>query len=426
MQSNWFSKAICFLLLFNFHYLNAQDCIGGMAGGYPCSDIALRSEISLAALGLGEGNDIWGWQSPDTGREYAIVGGEQGTAFIDVTDAANAWIVGRLARPGSRSFWRDMKVLDNYVYLGSEGSGSGMQVFDLTELDAITTPPSSPPIFEEEDNNTSDFISTSHNIIANPETGLLMAVGTNRCSGGLVMYDVAADPTDPPQQSCFSADGYTHDAVCFIYRGMDTEHIGKEICIAFNEDTYTIVDVTDRNNPVMISRSTYSNSAYSHQGWITDDHRYLVLNDENDERLGQVSKTRTMFFDLADLDAPTPHMTYFANSNAIDHNLYIRGNYVYQANYKAGVRILDISDLANQNVTEVAYFDIFPANDRAEFSGAWSIYPYFDNNKLLVSSILEGFYALEFDADHFFIRKTGTGIVTVPQNSSQNYDIELV
>ena len=42
-------------------------------------------------------------------------------------------------------------------------------------------------------------------------------------------------------------------------------------------------------------------------------------------------------------------------TNAIDHNLYIRGNTMYQTNYVEGLRIVDISD--PENPIEVGHFD---------------------------------------------------------------------
>ena len=47
---------------------------------------------------------------------------------------------------------------------------------------------------------------------------------------------------------------------------------------------------------------TYPNFAYTHQGWLTEDHRYLFVNDEQDE--GDEAKTRTLIFDVQELDDP--------------------------------------------------------------------------------------------------------------------------
>ena len=63
---------------------------------------------------------------------------------------------------------------------------------------------------------------------------------------------------------------------CVIYEGPDEKYQGSEICFAFNEDTVTVVDVTNKENMTMISRFGYYLAQYTHQGWLTDDQRYVV------------------------------------------------------------------------------------------------------------------------------------------------------
>src|SRR5687768_7098071 len=41
-------------------------CVDGMAGPYPCRNVDLLGRLSLAEMGNGEGNDIWGWTDPRT------------------------------------------------------------------------------------------------------------------------------------------------------------------------------------------------------------------------------------------------------------------------------------------------------------------------------------------------------------------------
>jgi hypothetical protein len=40
-------------------------------------------------MGGTRGNDIWGWEDPQTGKLWAIVCQTSGTAFVDVTDPSN-------------------------------------------------------------------------------------------------------------------------------------------------------------------------------------------------------------------------------------------------------------------------------------------------------------------------------------------------
>ena len=126
-------------------------------------------------------------------------------------------------------------------------------------------------------------------------------------------------PRKPKFAGCFAGDGYTHDAQCVSYRGPDGTHGGKEICFAANEDTLTIVDVTDKSDPRMLSRTSYSGVSYTHQCWITEDQHFLLLDDELDERsFGH--RTKTYIWDIVNLDAPKHIGTYHSKKKTIDHN----------------------------------------------------------------------------------------------------------
>ncbi len=59
---------------------------------------------------------------------------------------------------------------------------------------------------------------------------------------------------------------------------------------------------------------------------------------------GLVEATRTLVWDLEDLDDPLLLTEYYSDTQATDHNLYVRGNRLYMTNNRAGLRVLDISD----------------------------------------------------------------------------------
>lgn len=381
-------------------------CTDGAAGSYPCSNVDLQAFMPRADFGAtasdDELNDLWGWTDPSTGKEYALVGHVFGTAVVDVTVPDAPVHVADLELHGIYgSSWRDIKVYKNHAFVVSEASSYGMQVFDLTELRNLTNPPET--LFE-----TAYYgeFGRAHNLVINEESGFAYAVGARvangtqrKCSGGLVMIDIR-DPANPTDAGCFSGDGYTHDAQCVIYRGPDFDHEGKEICFASNGDTLTIVDVSDKTAPVQLSRMSYSSSAYTHQGWLTEDHRFFVLDDELDE-MNYLHNTRTRMFDVSDLDDPVslPVYEFDSSAAAIDHNQYVRGRFVYQANYRAGLRILEIGDDGSPTLSEVAFFDVYPGSDAASFNGAWSNYPYFASGNVVVSHIEQGLFVLKPNID---------------------------
>lgn len=346
-------------------------------------------------------SDIWGWTDPDTGREYALVARTDGTSFVDVTNPLHPELVGNLPAPSNTKFrvWRDLKVYNNHVYIVADGAGPhGMQVYDLTHLrepDTLSTPLAPTAHY--------DAFGSAHNIAINEATGYAYVIGASSggetCGGGLHMVDLT-DPADPQFAGCFAdpttgrrGTGYTHDVQCVIYRGPDTDYQGRELCFGSNETAIHIADVTDKANPTAIAAASYPDYGYIHQGWLTEDHRYFLQDDETDELQNNGARTRTFIWDLEDLDDPQLLSTYHGSSSATDHNLYIRGRYVYQTNNAAGLRILDIEDI--NNPLEVGHFDTYPAHDSAGFVGTWSSYPFFESGTIVVSSRTEGLFILQ-------------------------------
>jgi len=360
-----------------------QVCSGGFAGAYECDNVDLLEQIPLATFGASSGNDIWGWTDPESGKEYALMGINNGTGFVDISDPEEPIYLGKLPTQTSNSIWRDIKVFANHAYIVSEASGHGLQVFDLTQLRSVVNPPVTFTVASHYNQ-----FGHAHNVVINEETGHLFAVGSDACSAGLHIVDINT-PASPSFLGCFSADGYTHDAQCVLYKGPDTEHANDEICFNSNEDTLTIVDVTNPASPTQLARQGYAGAAYTHQGWLTEDQHYFLLDDEGDES-GGGHNTRTYIWDVSDLENPTLMGNYTATTSSTDHNQYVKGNYVYQANYSAGLRILRIDQIASAQLTEVAYFDSTPSSG----SGAWSVYPYFASGTVIVSDIDRGLFVL--------------------------------
>ena len=178
--------------------------------------------------------------------------------------------------------------------------------------------------------------------------------------------------------------------------GPDPDHQGAEICFNSNRDTLTIVDVTNKAAPAMLSRAGYTGSGYTHQGWLTDDHGYFLLGDEFDEsRNPSVTGTTTYLWDVSDLDSPTLVGTHVSTTRAVDHNQFVKDKDTYQSNYQAGLRILDDTDIANGNLTEVAFFDVAPDSDSPLIDeGAWGNYPFFDSGMVIVSVTTQGLFVL--------------------------------
>ena len=376
--------------------VDSNECVDGRAQGYLCKHINLVAFMPKEELGGGSHNlnDIWGWTDPETGDEIAIVGRKNGTAFVNISKADSPFLAGFLpSHRGGVDIWRDIKVYSDHAFIVADGNRNrrhGLQVFDLRMLRHTKKGASLKA--------TAHFggFGKAHNIVINEDTGFAYIVGSNRCSGGLYMLDIS-NPALPQYAGCFSSDGYTHDAQCVVYNGPDSAHQGSEICFAYNEDTLTIVDVTDKQNPLMVSRSGYQGSTYTHQGWLLDDsHTTIILNDELDEQRKK-RPTTSYIWDISDLSSPKEIGRYEAPSQAIDHNLYAKDGYVFEANYRAGLRILSTEDIADGSLEEIAFFDTIPGSDAAKFSGLWSSYVWFESGLIVVSDIGNGLFVLQPD-----------------------------
>ncbi len=367
-------------------------CTNGMASIYPCDNYDLMGYLNLTTLDEPGLNDIWGWTDPTTSREYALIGGRSSTVFVDVTNPESLIIIGKLPSQSINSNWRDIKVYENHAYIVSEAADHGMQIFDLTRL----RNPASNPITFDPDAVYTNF-GNSHNIVINESSGFAYAVGTQTFSGGPHFIDIT-DPLNPQPAGGYDASGYTHDAQVVTYNGPDSDYTGREILLASNENEVTIVDVTDKENPSLISTVNQDNVGYIHQGWFDSNHAYFYANDELDETQFGFN-SRTLVFDLTDLDNPQYSGPYFGPSQAIDHNLYVNNNELFLSNYTDGLRVADISNSTPETMVDIGYFDTFPESDATEFNGVWSVYPYFSSGNIVLSDITGGL---------FVIRKSGS------------------
>ncbi|MCL4219941.1 MAG: choice-of-anchor B family protein [Phycisphaerales bacterium] len=361
----------------------------GAPRGFSASGVTLMSWLPLNNFsgGHGSGNDCWGYVSP-SGREYAIIGLERGFGFVEITDPSNPVIVASI--PGPTSLWHDVKVIGHYAYGVSEG-GSGIQVMDLSDIDN--------GVVTLVRNWQSGGHSSTHNIVSNPDAGTLYLAGANVGNGGLVSLNMS-DPTRPTVSTGWT-DMYVHDACVVSYT--EGPYAGREIAFCasgfnggWNSTGLRIVDVTDKNNIFTISTYYYTTPAYSHQVWLTPDKRFAYLDDELDEQNGLVPTTTTRIIDVSNLSAPVQVGTFTSNSTSIDHNLYVRDQYIFEANYTSGLRVFDATDPVNP--VQIAFFDTYPAGDSANFNGAWSCYPYFPSGTVIVSDMNRGLFVLRVDA----------------------------
>jgi len=360
------------------------------------------------------GSDCWGYTS-SSGREYALFTHEAGTAVVEITDPANATIVAEISGPNS--LWRDIKIFGNRAYAVSEG-GDGVQVINLANIDLGLAP--------LEGTITSGGTTATHNIAINEDSGYLYRLGGS--SNGLRIYDLNASATNPPNVANWS-DRYVHDAQIITYPDGSGQWAGREIafCCAgnnggWNETGLTILDVTNKSNIVELAHFQHTNNNYSHQGWLSDDLQYFYLNDELDEQ-NTGSLTTTRIINVSNLNSPYQAGTCTSGSSSIDHNLYIRGDVMYQANYRSGVRVFDITDRVNP--VQTAWFDTYPSDDGASFNGLWSVYPFFPSGTVIGSDLERGLFVWRLEPPPMTVTVLDELPTQLDPSGGDAFDIEV-
>lgn len=429
----------------------------------------------LAGTGAPFLSDIWGWTDTENsdclGDEFALVGSSSGVAIARITDASLAPNVpdgpvffGLIptANPNTLlNFWWDIKVWDNKMYWTTEVLDQGLGVFDLTQLcadgpsgDGILAADAYVDITQGDPGNS---YRSAHNITMNVDglgnaansiayiTGVrdidrdpsrdpmwLVDLANIDIPGGNDPIDALASvaqiqvPGEPGPTSIDS-----HDAQVVTYQGPDSRYNGdgdptsaSEIAVVsagFNEQL-VVFDVSNSGSPMQIGIIDYAGASFSHQGWFDESHTYFFLGDEEDELFGisdpqnedLPDTTRTYIFDFSDLEYPTFLCYFDAPYAAIDHNMFVKGNKLYQANYTSGFTVwqmpdnLDDLDPEHPNGTcgmvEIAHMDTEPRLPNIHmnhnlniFVGPWGIFPYFDSGKIIVSDGLNGLIISELD-----------------------------
>eukprot|EP01084_Bolivina_argentea_P129181 228178_1 len=444
---------------------------------YQCKDVDLLSFIPIEHLGSNNnasGADIWGFQTVgilgNVNKHYAITSQADGSTIVDVTDPINpnvlAFITSNVDGALRNVLWRDVKVFKEWAIVVADTGGindHGIQIYNLREI--ISAAENFQSTFKNNNNNNNrkpiynvpkndiiiyEGVGRCHNVYVDNDIGHLYAMGSAgkngiQCGSGLHIINIE-NPTQPTFMGCYDSARYVHDAQCVIYHGPDSDYTGHEICFMFTPDIgdLTIIDITNPISIFEISRTPYFTSSYNHQGWVTSNHEYLLLDDETDEgplpdRFPRTQDTTTTYiFDIRDLDNIDYRRAHHSHIRVVDHNQYIIDNghlyssasalfrgYTFQANYEGGLRILSIDKIANENqniLEEIAYFDVYPwdvdengdhVHDNIQFFGAWSVYPYFNklgtnpndyiySNKLIVQSTTTGLYVLQFNGNMDF------------------------
>ncbi len=327
--------------------------------------------LDLVAMHNSDLSDIWGWSNGV--QEYAIVGGNDGTSVVDVTNPANPVEV--FYEPGVNSIWRDIKTYNGYAYVTTEGNDTtiaenGLLIIDLNSLPGNTNLSTT---YYTGPNNAK--WQSAHNLYID-ENGICYIFGANRGNGGCIMLDLNTSPTNPVEIADID-NWYVHDGVA---RG-DTLYLAH-----ITDGFMTMWDVSNPANPTMLGQQTTPGS-FSHNLWMSDDGNNIYTTDEiTNGYIGEYDISDPTNMVELDRVQSSPGM------DVIPHNVHFIDDYIVTSYYRDGVVIHDVSNKGN--MVEVGSFDTSPSFDGDGFNGCWGVYPWLPSGNIIASDIEEGLYVL--------------------------------
>jgi len=353
------------LLIISFLILNASYSYSQLAN----QNTYLLKNIDVAGRSY---SALWGYTAPD-GREYAILGYNRGTSFIDITDSANIREVDTLS--GLTSSWREMKTYSHYAYIVSEATNSKLQIVDL------------------------QYLPDSVSLVAtwSYAGNYLYLNGGNAASsvGGVAVVDVS-NPVSPVKMGEWNTE-YVHDC-----------RVQNDTIWAANVYTgkMSIINASNKSSLQFVRNwQAYPQSAVStHNCAFPVTRDYIYTTNEVSSPAGKLN-----VWDIRDLN----NITFVRDwqptgiTSAIVHNIETYGNYAVIAHYTAGIRILNISNPSNP--VEVAWYDTYPSSNSTNFSGCWGVYK-FSSGKIIGSDISNG----------LFVIKTNFIMTEIPEENNSN------
>lgn len=313
-------------------------------------------------------NDVWGYED-ELGNEYALVGLYDGISLVDVSNPSAPVELYRSI--GLETVWRDLKVFGDYAYVTNE-NGGGMRIFDLSGLPNNTILP-----FKDFKGELGLEFQTAHNVFID-ENGKAYIVGTDR--GGMVIYDLIADPWNPIEIGYYDQN-YIHD----IYVEDDTAYAAL-----ISDGNFDVLDISDPNSIKLIS-SHPTKGLQAHNTWLSMNGDYLFTTDE-------VNGGEVGIYDVSDITDPEKVGGYKSRllGDEMPHNVIVKDSTVFISYYKDGIVALDVSN--PENIIEVDKYDTYPQGGGPGSQGAWGVYPYLSSGNILVSDINNGLFVLGYES----------------------------
>jgi choice-of-anchor B domain-containing protein len=305
------------------------------------------------------------WHYNNGGNEYALVGAHDGLAIVNITNAAVPVVLQTVPAPAS--LWREVKVLGDYAYAVTEGSGTpgvdaGLLVVDLTAL-----PGTCNYKFWDGDGAILGQLNTGHSITA--DNGYVYINGSNLGGGGVVFVDVS-NPYFPTYAGMYNLE-YVHDS----YVTHDTMYTSE-----IYAGQFAVVNVSNKSNPVVMA-SQATPGAFNHNSWLSDNHDILFTTDEvNNAPLGAFNVNDLSNIQLLDV------YTCDTLGSAEVHNVRVWNDWLLCPSYGSQLTIVDAARPSNLIETGHYITGVYLC---------WDADPYLQSGHVIASDIDGMFYVFQ-------------------------------
>ncbi len=304
-----------------------------------------------------------------TGREYALVGVDNGMTVVDVTNPSNPVQVYQVLWPvqNSNSEWKEIKVYKKHAYVTSE-AGSGLQIVNLSKLPATTAP----VVTYWTPTVSGQTVNSIHALHIDTTKGNVYLFGSNVGNKGAIIGSLA-NPASPVYLGRFNAT-YVHDG----YVDNDTLYA----CEIF-DGTMEIIDCTNKTSP-QIKATVQTPLKFTHNAWPSPDKKTIYTTDEK-------TKSAITSYDISNITGITLLDSIKGlSTGSIAHNVHIRSDlFAVTSWYKDGFTIVDCS--RPHNLIMTGYYDNYVGSGNG-FSGVWGVYPFLPSGTIIVSNINEGLF----------------------------------
>lgn len=355
--------------LFSTFFIIASFAVSARSQDPPINTVLVGAWDNYA----GAYADVWG------DGDFAYVGhyGDAGVHIIDISNPSVPTLAAhyRVASPNNSASAQDVKVHDGLMFVGLEsGSPDQAEIVDVRD-------PYSPQLLCTI--SLDNFSSQIHNVFY--DNGYLYLVDSE--SPQVAIVDLTGfDPDFPPSSitsSLWILSGVGNSLVHDV-----TVENGRLYAAAWDSGLkiYNVSDIA--NQPPQLIGETPDAGNNTHSCWPTSDGNFVVTGEERQGGGIKVYRITddgvSLTLELTDELALDPGESYSV------HNQLIDGYRLYCSWYQAGIKVFDI-DPTTGLLDFVASYDTYAGNPSG-FDGAWGVYPFLGDQRILISDLSTGLY----------------------------------